>query len=206
MSYATFLDLPPELRNEIYRLWLEDLPAARIPPSFNGAPEAGLLGASRQVRREASTYYHDESNLRFVSPEHLYRFLVSRSPATRNTLTTIGFFYKSWDPWVFDACDLLSSCQGLRCLHILGSARICDQSPDMVLLQQMRGVRLVFDHRVDPRTGQLNTRMNLCQVLGIRGPFVEPPGWQARVSRLRARFSQRLRRNRRASLRPRRLR
>lgn len=195
-----FMDLSGEIRNNVYAMWMKGMPTVRIPDDGAGT---GLLGTCRAIRNEVFGLYYDFDNMAFTSPKLLYRFLDSRTQATKGSITGIRFRYDGLDPWAFDALHELSLLPNLRELEIWGSDAMGFDSPGVWSLQRLRKVHLTFSKSWYGKKTDFKRAMR--RILSHKRPFDPALQWYRMEEKLRRRFSERLRQhersNRLASLR-----
>jgi hypothetical protein len=135
-----FLELPPELRNIIYKMFLTssgatfpypgDPTSIEIMRHSDTAPThvphsaLAMLCVNRQIQREAHAFFYIQNDLVFANPLRLKSFLLSLGQERLNCLRNVTFHYKRagtkdcshpMDSVLF----ALSSLRGLRKLHIL---------------------------------------------------------------------------------------
>lgn len=67
---CTFLSLPPEMRNKIYRFTLVETDKISIPPNGPLPAEPGLLSTCTQIRAEASGMYYKQNKFLFAINRH----------------------------------------------------------------------------------------------------------------------------------------
>lgn len=93
-SQTGFLDLPPELRNEIYHLafedcktWISSIPSYRgLLNHVSSTKAANILRTNNQIRSEATLLFYSISRFDATSEEALVAWLKHLKPASRAAL------------------------------------------------------------------------------------------------------------------------
>lgn len=131
MSRRSLLDLPPEIRNQIYRLVLVQVVSFKpnVRRLFSIAEEhektlepydtettVSLARTCRQIHDEAIAVYYGGNSFEFENTYDLYVFLYMISWERRRCIEAISFFYQGVCPR--EAFELLSDCTRLRQLDI----------------------------------------------------------------------------------------
>ncbi|KAI9673317.1 MAG: hypothetical protein M1829_004083 [Trizodia sp. TS-e1964] len=114
-----FLDLPGEIRNQIYELTL--CPIRKLAPCLSSRWHEGtvppLLLTSRQTYREALAVYYGKNHFSFSNLEFMATFLQEIGQTAREHLTELTFLY-TWVGCALEAFELLRGCRRLSRLTI----------------------------------------------------------------------------------------
>ena len=202
-SVNNLLSLPGEIKNKIYRLCAVDIPDPLIPPAKDDNTKFALLYTCRTIYSEANYLYYSDTTLAFIDLYHLYRFLGSRSSFSRNSIRSVRFQYHN-SAWAYDALELLSTCHGLRHLHIHAANHMDLDSPGVWSLQKLRKIRrLEFSGWKYDISSMCKTTLRKV-MKRKRGPLVSK-AWTQEDGKHRQKYSEKLkidqRRTRMASLR-----
>jgi hypothetical protein len=158
-----FLDLPPEIRNMIYRYLLKSAKPIK-PPGFQTLYELrvrlskdnrvirdnklGIACVCRQIKDEALAFYFGSNTFKFSYVQNMATFLYSIGGERRKHIRNISFDYSGLE--AFEAFILLGKCANLKQLHVNAS------------METMKGSRLAT-------RDDLTTAPGLKKLLEIRG-------------------------------------
>ncbi|KAI9794326.1 MAG: hypothetical protein M1835_006628 [Candelina submexicana] len=138
----SFLDLPPELRNQIYTLVLREsetiVPQYLMVEEWHNMPYGGrikaqttvskrdpapfsrplsILRSNKQIRNEAVAVFYSQKEIKLGGMHHVWRFLNHIGPDARSVITELTFQYNKRKS-AKRAIEMLAECTRLEKVHI----------------------------------------------------------------------------------------